>query len=444
MAAPPQGRPTAAEAVATVAFDGYALLGRLATPLVHRYLRRRLAQGKEEAARLGERLGKASVARPDGPLVWIHGASVGESLSALPLIERLRHERPDFAVLVTSGTVTSARLMRDRLPPGAVHQYVPVDLPGAVAAFLDHWRPDVGLIVESEFWPNLLRGAAGRGTRLVLVNGRVSADSYHGWRRAAPLIARLLGCFSLVTARTPEDRERLIALGAGAVACPGDLKAAAPPLAADADELARLQRQVGDRPRWLAASTHAGEEAMAGQTHRALKNRIPRLLTLLAPRHPGRAAAVRRELEGLGLAVAQRSLGEQIEDETDVYLADTIGELGLLYRLSDVVFVGGSLVAHGGQNLLEPAKLARAVLTGPHTANFARMAFEMGEAGALRTVGGPAALTAAVADLLQDAAARRALAEQAERYAEGQAGVLDRVMEMLRPLLSEAAARGTW
>lgn len=428
--------------VATAAFGGYALLGRLATPLVRHYLRRRLAQGREEAARLGERLGRTGVPRPDGPLLWIHGASVGEAQSALPLIERLQRDWPQFAILMTSGTVTSARLMGERLPPGAIHQYVPVDLPGAVGDFLDHWRPEVALFIESEFWPGLLRGAAARGTRLVLLNGRVSADSYSGWRRARPVIGGLLGCFDLIAARSPEDCERLEGLGALGVLTPGDLKAAAPPLSAEPAELARLRGEIGERPRWLAASTHAGEERMAGETHRALKARVPGLLTLIAPRHPGRAAAIRRELEGLGLAVAQRSRGEAVTGATDVYLADTIGELGLWYRLADVVFVGGSLVAHGGQNLLEPAKLDCAILAGPHTANFARLAAEMTAAGALREVGGPAALTAAVAGLLAEPDARRALAEAAGGYAAAQAGVLDRIMEALAPLLHDAATGG--
>lgn len=425
--------------VAAAAFEGYALLGRLATPLVRHYLRQRLAQGREEAERLGERLGRTDVPRPDGPLLWVHGASVGEAQSALPLIERLQRDVPQFAILVTSGTVTSARLMGERLPPGAIHQYVPVDLPGAVGAFLDHWRPDVALFIESEFWPGLLRGAAARGTRLVLLNGRVSADSYSGWRRALPVIGGLLGCFDLIAARSPEDCERLTGLGATAVLTPGDLKAAVPPLAAEAAELARLQTAIGERPLWLAASTHAGEERMAGETHRSLKARVPGLLTLIAPRHPRRAAAIRRELEALGLAVAQRSRGEAATDATDVYLADTIGELGLWYRLADVVFVGGSLVAHGGQNLLEPAKLDCAILAGPHTANFARLAAEMTAAGALREVGGPAALTAAVADLLAEPVARRALAAAAGDYAAAQAGVLDRIMAALAPLLRDAA-----
>lgn len=444
MSASPQKPATASplgEAVAATAFGGYALLGRLATPLVHHYLRRRLAQGREEAGRLGERLGQASVARPDGPLVWIHGASVGEAQSALPLIERLRRDRPALGILMTSGTVTSARLMGQRLPAGVIHQYVPVDLPGAVAAFLDHWRPDVGLFVESEFWPNLLRGAAARGTGLALLNGRVSADSYRGWGRARPVIAGLLGCFALITARSPEDRERLLDLGATRVACPGDLKAAAPPLAADAAELGRLQALLGNRPRWLAASIHPGEEKYVGDTHRALKPRVPGLLTLLAPRHPSRAGAFRRELEARGLTVAQRSRAEPVAAATDVYLADTIGELGLWYRLAEIVFVGGSLVAHGGQNLLEPAKLDCAILAGPHTANFARLTDGLTEARALRQVGGPADLTAVVAELLAQPAACQEMAAAAKSYAAAQAGVLDRIMAALAPLLEDCARR---
>ncbi len=427
------------QGIAAAAFGSYAFVARLAAPLVRRYLRRRLAQGREDADRLPERLGHASVARPAGPLVWIHGASVGEAQSALPLIDRLRRDWPHYAILVTSGTVTSARLMARRLPPEVIHQYVPVDLPDAVAGFLDHWHPEIGIVIESEFWPNLLRTATARGTRLVLLNGRVSADSYRSWRRARPLIAELLAGFSLVAARSPEDRDRLLGLGARDVAAPGDLKAAARALAADPALVAEMDAQLAGRPRWFAASTHPGEERAIGETQRTLRTHIPGLITLLAPRHPGRAPEIRRELESLGLAVAQRSRGEPIAAETDIYLADSIGELGVWFRLAEITFVGGSLVPHGGQNLLEPARLDCAVITGPHTANFARIAAEMDEAGALLQVGGPAELTMAVADLLADPARRRAMAEAACAYARRQAGVLDRVMEVLAPLLNDGA-----
>ncbi|MEO3431187.1 3-deoxy-D-manno-octulosonic acid transferase [Pelagibius sp. CAU 1746] len=428
-------------ALARGVFAAYRGLGTLAAPAIRHYLNLRRQRGREDPARMEERFGRPSVARPAGPLIWIHGASVGEAQSALPLIERLRRDWPGFSILVTTGTVTSARLMAERLPEGVIHQFVPVDLPSAVNRFLGHWHPEVGLIIESEFWPNLLRKAAWRGTRLVLLNGRISPGSYRGWRRARPVIAELLSKFSLVLARSPEDHEHLAALGAGNVACPGNLKAAAAPLSADPETLARLEAALAGRARWLAASTHPGEDRMAGEIHQALRDRLPRLLTLLAPRHPNRAEEIRRELETLGLNVAQRSLGEAIEPGIDVYLADSIGEMGLWYRLAEVVFVGGSLVPHGGQNVLEPAKLDCAILSGPHTANFARMAADMATAGALRQVDSAAALTAAVAELQENAELRHGMIAAARSYADGQAGVLERTMDALAPLLAEVSGR---
>ena len=422
-------------------FACYRLLGTPAAPFIRNYLQRRLARGREDPARLHERFGKASVARPAGRLLWIHGASVGEAQSALPLLGRLRRDWPNYSILITTGTVTSARLMAERLPEGVIHQFVPVDLPSAVARFLDHWHPEIGFVIESEFWPNLLRMAAARGTKLALLNGRISPQSYRGWRRLRPLAAELLACFSLVMARSPEDHDHLVALGAGKVLSPGDLKAAAPPLSADPIELADLEAALAGRSRWLAASTHPGEDQVAAETHRALRDRLPKLLTLLAPRHPNRAEAIRHELETLGLNVAQRSLGEPIEPGIDVYLADSIGEMGLWYRLAEVVFVGGSLVPKGGQNVLEPAKLDCAILCGPHTANFARMAAEMSAVGALRHVDSAAALTAAVAALHEDADARRAMITAAQSYAETQVSVLDRIMAALDPLLQEVAVK---
>ncbi len=437
----PAARGPLGRSFAQAVFTCYRLLGTPAAPLIRNYLKRRLERGREDPQRMHERFGKASIARPAGPLLWIHGASVGEAQSALPLLERLRQDWPAVSILITTGTVTSARLMAERLPEGVIHQFVPVDLSGAVGRFLDHWHPNLGLIIESEFWPNLLRMAAARGTRLVLLNGRISPESYRGWRRLRPLAADLLSNFSLIMARSPEDHEHLVALGAGEVLSLGDLKAAAPPLSADPAELERLTAAMAGRPRWLAASTHPGEDLAAGETHRALRDRLPKLLTLIAPRHPNRAEDIRHELETLGLNVAQRSLGEAIEPGIDVYLADSIGEMGLWYRLAEVVFVGGSLVPKGGQNVLEPAKLGCAILCGSHTANFARMAAEMTACGALRTVDSAAALTAAVAALQQAPDARQAMIEAARDYAGSQAGVLGRIMAALDPLLQEATSK---
>ena len=327
----------------------------------------------------------------------------------------------------------------DLLPDGVLHQYIPVDLPAAVRRFLDHWRPALGLIIESELWPNLLSQAKARGMDLVLVNGRMSAASYAGWRRIRPLAARLLGAFDLVLAQSQEDRTRFEDLGAQGARCLGNLKFAAPPLTADPAELTALQTAIGVRPRWLAASTHPGEEILIAAAHETLSKTHPGILTLLAPRHPGRGPEIAAMLAARGFRVARRAAGQTLASDTDVYLADTLGELGLVYRLAEVVFVGGSLVPKGGQNVLEPAKLSCAILCGPHTENFLRVSKVMAEAGALRPVKDSTELAGAVAALLDDEPARRALIKAAASYAQSESGVLDGIVEALAPALDRAA-----
>ena len=387
-------------------FGAYRLISPAATPLVRRHLRRRVARGREDGARLAERFGQSGIARPAGPLIWIHSASVGESLSALPLIARIREDWPGLNLLMTTGTVTSARLMAERLPEGVIHQYAPVDLPAAVRRFLAHWRPALGLIMESEFWPNLLLQARAQGTTLALVNGRMSAASYASWRRFRPLIGHLLGQFEVALAQSREDEAHLRDLGAATPLRLGNLKFAAPPLAANPAELAALEAAFGPRPRWLAASTHPGEEEIVAEVHACLAARTPDLLTVLVPRHPDRGPAIAEAFAARGLEVVLRSSGRPITPETAVYLADTIGEMGLWYRLCEVVFVGGSLIPKGGQNLLEPAKLGCAIVCGPHMTNFLRVTEEMGRVDALRRVTDAEQLAASVSWLLEDEPAR--------------------------------------
>ena len=424
---------------AKAAFTLYRLAAASAAPLVRRHLRQRMARGREDPARLEERLGRSGLQRPPGPLVWIHGASVGEALSALPLIGRIREDWPSLNLLMTTGTVTSARLMAKRLPPGVIHQYAPVDLPGAVGRFLDHWEPALGLIIESEFWPNLLTLAHKRGVELALVNGRISGGSFTAWTRARPLIAHLLGLFSLILAQSREDEAHLRRLGARDPRRLGNLKFAAPPLACDETELSTLRRTIGGRPCWLAASTHPGEDEIAAEAHTALAAAHPGLLTIIAPRHPHRGPEIARRLRSAGHKIALRSAGEPITPETEFYLADTIGELGLWYRLADIVLIGGSLVPKGGQNLLEPAKLGCAILCGPHMSNFLRVSEEMIQTGAARRVGNGGELAAEVGRLLLDEASRRAMAAAAQNYAAAQAGVLDDIVAALKPHLDRAA-----
>ena len=428
-----------ASALGGALLGGYRKATHLLGPLVRRHLVSRAERGREDAARLDERFGVASQARPEGPLVWLHAASIGESFSALPLIDRLRQGWPELSLLLTTGTVTSARLLVERLPEGVIHQYAPVDLEPAVRRFLGHWRPAAGLLLESELWPSLLHHAQASGCSLALVNGRISGPSFRSWRRLMPVIRSLLAPFELVLAQSPEDKAHFEALGAGRVDCLGNLKFAGPPLAADPESLAALKASLGGRPLWLAASTHAGEEEIAAEVHGRLAPAHPGLLTIVVPRHPDRGGEIAGVLRARGLAVGQRSQGDGMEPDTDIYVADTVGELGLWYRLADVVFVGGSLVTHGGQNPLEPAKLDCAILTGPHTWNFRQVTREMIAAGAQRSVADADELAEACGALLRDSEARQSLADAAQAYAETQAGVLDAVTAALGPILDRAA-----
>ena len=414
----------------------------LGTPLIRLYLAARMARGKEDRARFGERLGRPGLPRPYGPLVWAHAASIGESLSMVPLIERLLSERPGLRVLFTTGTVTSAGMMAERLPEGAFHQYVPVDRLSYVRRFLDHWRPDLVLWAESEFWPNLVTESAALDVPVILVNGRVSPRSFAGWRRVPGFIRRLLGGFALCLGQAEIDAERLRRLGARNAKSVGNLKFAAPPLPANQKALDLLSAALGDRPRWLAASTHPGEETLVAGVHRRLKAARPGLLTIMVPRHPERGAAIAETLRADGHSVALRSAGETIAAATDIYLADSLGELGLFFRLADVVFVGKSLVPLGGQNPIEPARLGCALIHGPHMANFEDMAARMKETGAAAEVADEAALAVAVAQLLDDEDRRRRSIEAGRAFADGEAHVLDAVMAELAPFLDALPKAG--
>jgi 3-deoxy-D-manno-octulosonic-acid transferase len=419
----------------------YRLATDAAAPLVRAYLAYRVRHGKEEHGRLGERFGLPSQPRPDGPLAWIHAASVGESLSMLPLIERLRRDRPDLAILMTTGTVTSARLMRKRLPEGLIHQYAPLDRRAWVSRFLDHWRPDAVLWVESELWPNALAEVRTRAVPFVLVNARVSPRSFRGWQRVPGLARRLLSHFDLCIAQSDVDAERLRALGAEHVVCRGNLKYAAAPLPADEVEVARLTRLIGERPLWLAASTHAGEEATAAEVHARLETRFPGILTIIVPRHPGRGPEIAAELARSGPRVARRAAAEALVRDTDFYVADTMGELGLFFRLARIVYVGGSLVPHGGQNPLEPAKLGCALIHGPHMFNFRAIESELAAAGAAVTVSDADELAEAVAALLADRALLLRRAALASAVAAGKDGIVDDVLAALAPFLGALGAQ---
>ena len=386
----------------------WAAAGQLVAPLLPLYLRRRAACGREVAARLAERRGHNAM-RPDGPLLWLHGASVGESLSLLPLLEALGTLRPDLCFLVTTGTVTAAALLDRRLPDQlrarVQHRFVPLDVPAWVARFLDAWRPDAGVFVESELWPNLLGAARARGLPMALVNARLSPRSARAWSLAPGLAREALSAFRVVLAQTDDDAARLRRLGAPpgeATRAPGNLKYAAAPLPADAAELARLRQVVGGRPVLLAASTHPGEEALVAAAHACLAPRLPGLLTVIVPRHPERGEALARELPR---TPPRRALGQDPGPGDGLFLADTLGELGLFYRLAGVAAMGRSLLSPGGgQNPLEPARLGCPVLFGPHMGNFADVAARLLAAGAALAIPGTGSAGGVTAAALADAA----------------------------------------
>ena len=405
-------------------------------PIAPLLLKRRMRRGKENRERLSERLGFASRPRPNGTLIWIHGASVGESLSVLPLIDALL-TKPGRSVLMTSGTVASAEMMAERLPAGAFHQFSPVDTPAAVARFLDYWRPDVGLFVDSEIWPNTLLGAAKRSVQLAIINGRMSEKSFAGWQRAKSMASSLLGLFDIALVQDKETADRLKALGARAVEVTGSLKADSPPLPADANALEELRRAVGPRPVFLATNTHPGEDAIILGVHDRLRAMFPSLLTIIAPRHAERG----NDIVALAAprALAQRSLAQMPDASTEIYIADTMGELGLLYRLAPFALVGKSLGSQGGQNPLEPARLGVAVLAGPYTDNF-REAYEaiFASQGVGRVATADELQTLA-AQLLQDPAQVRALGQAAEKAVQSLGGALEQTRRTVETMLQSHA-----
>ena len=414
----------------------YRALTWAAGPLIHRYMQRRLNAGREDPQRFRERFGDASATRPDGPLVWLHASSVGESLSMLSLIERLRRERLEVVILMTSGTVSSARILENRLPLGVIHQFVPVDRMSWVRRFLDHWQPDLVLWVESEFWPGVLSEVKRRAIPAMLMNARISARSWRGWRRAPWMIRRILQTFDLCMAQTELDAERLRDLGAVNIACPGNLKFAAEPLPADPDTLAALEAATAARPRWLAFSTHPGEEETIAAAHRILVRNLPDILTIIVPRHPARGPEIEKILAASGTPVSIRSRSQLLDKDIGFLLADTMGELGVFFRLTDIAFVGGSLVPHGGQNPIEPARLGCAIVHGPHMENFLAIESELNTAGASTVATTAEEIAREVGTLLSNAGMRQRRVAAARSVADGKFNIMDAVFTHLDPVLN--------
>lgn len=406
--------------------------GRGGLTYANRKLRQRLEEGKEDAARIGERRGEAGRPRPEGKLVWFHAASVGESLALLELIRRILEEREDVSVLVTTGTVTSAGVMAERLPDRAFHQYIPLDARAFVRRFLDHWKPDLAVWCESELWPALICETHARGVPMVIVNARMSKTSHDRWRFLKGMVRSLLSRFShaMVQDDITAMYLRRLGLPPERMEVTGTLKEGAAALPCDEAERTEMAVQLGGRPVWLAASTHDGEERIVLDAHDLALKVNPRLLLILVPRHPQRGDEIARLLQHDGWTYNRRTAGELPEPEAHVYLADTMGELGLWYRVSPISFVGGSLQPIGGHNPFEPAALGSAILHGPYVTNFVDIYQRLTEARAARLVSGPDTLSEAVHELLNpDRAA--AMAHAAWEVVSSGAEVTDRALDMV-------------
>ena len=424
---------------------GYRAVTSLLRPVAPALLSYRARQGKEDASRRNERFGIASVSRPEGQMVWVHAASVGETNAVLPLITRLLRDRPDLNFVLTTGTVTSAQLASQRLPPQARHQYVPLDAVPYARRFLDHWRPDLVLFTESEIWPNLILETAARDIPMVLVNARMSPRSYKRWSNSPGVSHPLFGRFDAILAQNEILARNFSALGAANSIVLGNLKIDSPPPPADPAKLAALRDALKGRPVFVGASTHEGEEVILAAAHRQLARDIDGVCTIIAPRHPERGTGVTEQIKGLGLNVAQRSMATLPGQRTDVYIADTIGELGTLYALSPVSFVGGSLIDRGGQNPIEAIGHGSAVLTGPHWQNFRdTYATLLRHKGAIE-VRTSQDVAATVSSLYRDGAALAQMRSGADAAMRSLGGALERTAQALEPFLAnpKKVPRGT-
>ena len=414
------------------------LIATLYPMVISRYIKRRKEKGKEDIKRLNERIGRPSMPRPEGKLFWFHGASVGESLSMLPLINKLLETYPEAHVMVTTGTLTSAELMGKRLPERAFHQYIPIDNPFFTTRFVKHWQPDAVLWFESDFWPAMLNSIKRKNIPLILVNGRISNKSFKRWQQFDFICKELLSCFSFCLGQSDEDAYRLRVLGAKEAICLGNIKYAGLPLPVDEEKKVELEKQMNGRTVWLACSTHDDEEFKIARFHNELKKDFPDLLLIIVPRHPHRGVEIKQRIQDeLKLNVSLRSAKEPITAKTDIYVADTIGELGIWYNLCPLIFVGGSLIPHGGQNFMEPSRYRCAVIVGPHMHNFTDAMNRAKKADAVIQVNDVLDLVDNVRQLLSNKELLEAKRSLAYNWATSEAKVLDGILDKVRSYIPE-------
>ncbi len=425
----------------TVLLKLYRATTDMLGPFLPLWVKSRAAKGKEDSARLLERRGRSSEARPQGPLIWLHGASVGECTMLLPLITKMRDTRPGLQLLLTSGTVTAAKLMGERLPQGALHQYIPLDRRKYVRAFLDHWQPDVAIWAESEIWPNLIMETKSRGISLALINARMSEKSIRGWAKRPASAKTLFSCFNLILAADSATAKGISNFTGITLQPIGNLKDAALPLPVNRKKQASLSAALGGRPVWCAASTHHGEDEIALAAHESLLRTHPNSVLILAPRHPERRDNICELINSMKLSFTARSSGALPDKGTQIYLFDTIGEMGLAFDMSNITLMCGSLLEGlSGHNPLEPARMGNAILSGPHVSSFADVYKDMTAAQAVTIMSGDDDITGEISRLLSHPTRLHEAQSRAKDFCNSRADVLSRVWDKLSPLLPKETA----
>lgn len=402
------------------------------------YLNKRLEKGKEDKERMRERFGQTDLKRPKGKLIWLHGASVGEVLSLQTMIGRLLAQFPDAHVLVTSGTVTSAALMAKKLPPRAFHQFIPLDHPEYVSDFLDHWEPNVVLWAESDLWPNMLMEIRKRGIPAALINGRMSPKSVKKWSWMSGFARNILSSFQMCLVQNEREAKHFTKIGAQNVNAIGNLKYSAEPLTCDEEELETLKEALNERPHWLYASTHPGEEELALRIHKRLKETFPTVVTIIAPRHPDRKDEIIELCTQAECKISQRSRKEWPAEDDDIHLVDTMGDLGLYFRAISLVCVGGSFIPHGGHNPIEPGRLECQILYGPHMHNFITICEDFENISAARRIEDEEDLYTEIHHLFMNPVEGQKLADTARQLTESKAYVIEEIVQTLYPVFDRA------
>jgi 3-deoxy-D-manno-octulosonic-acid transferase len=420
-----------------VVLNLYRFIVCLCAPLLYVLGELRALKGREERARLPERRGLSNIPRPESKIIWIHAASVGETRSVFPLIEKLLNANTNATCLITTVTLTAAQIIKNANNPRIIHQYSPFDHPRWCIRFLNHWKPCAVLWVESELWPTMLESISTRKIPLMMINGRLSDRSSKRWQKFPHTIAKILGFFDICAAQSETDATRLKTLGGTNVITAGNLKYAGTSLPFDADALEKLKTQINNRPCLLFASTHVGEEDIALRVHKALASKHPQLLSIIMPRHPQRGGSIAALCNA---PYAIRSKNQIITHDTQIYIADTLGEPGLFYRLCPIVYLGNGLIPNpgGGHNPIEPAQLGCAIVYGPHMFNFSEIDSALRAQNAAFMIDDESALTQTLDNLLTNKALCQKTGNAALNFVSTQNTVLEKTCEALRPHLEHA------